>query len=185
MSRVRYWPRFSRRLSRRNVVVPQSLDTTQLNRHASLPRDIHSRHSGAQTKLGTLGLWLAAAVLLVGCGPITYVNQVTRRASAQVASAKSAQADKYAPYWYTLAVEYLHKAREEAASADYEAANRLGRRSEQAAKLARKYAIERAADPAFQPVKSESDQTKESERLAPLEDDEEPRDPDSNKDDKE
>ena len=28
-------------------------------------------------------------------------------------------ADKYAPYYYTLAVESLHKAREEAAFADY------------------------------------------------------------------
>jgi hypothetical protein len=90
-----------------------------------------------------------AAITLVclACGPIEYVGQVTRTASSEVAAARAVRADKYAPYWYTLAVEYLHKAREEAAAADYEAANRFGRRASAAARQARKQALEVASDP--------------------------------------
>jgi hypothetical protein len=81
------------------------------------------------------------------CGPIEYVNQVTRKASTEVEAARAVKADKHAPYWYTLAIEYLHKAREEAASADYQAANRFGRKAEHAARRARAEAIERARNP--------------------------------------
>lgn len=95
---------------------------------------------------GAIGL--IALVSTTACGPVLYVNQVTRKASTQVAAARSAEADKYSPYWYTLAVEYLHKAREEVAHADFQAANRFGRKSEAAARKARKEAIERAANPA-------------------------------------
>lgn len=91
---------------------------------------------------------IAVALLLAcACGPIEYVNQVTRKASADVAAAKSVKADKYAPYHFTLAVEFLHKAREEAAHADYQAANRFGRKCSTAAKEARKLAVRRAGDP--------------------------------------
>ena len=47
-----------------------------------------------------------------------------------------AQADQYAPYYFTLAVEYLRKAREEAAHADFQSANRLGRQASRAARRA-------------------------------------------------
>lgn len=90
-----------------------------------------------------LGLLLATA----GCGSTLYVNQVTRKASASVAAAEAVNAAEYAPYWYTLAVEYLHKAREEAAHADFEAANRFGRKSEAAAERARMLSVQRAANP--------------------------------------
>src|SRR5262245_16738520 len=68
--------------------------------------------------------WLISpfVALLVGCGPIEYIGQVTRRASTEVEAARVAGADKYAPYEYTLAIEYLHKAREEAGYSDYQAA---------------------------------------------------------------
>ena len=94
---------------------------------------------------------LCAVVLATACGPIEYVNQVTRKASSEVEAAKAVKADKHAPYWYTLAVEYLHKAREEAAAADFQAANRFGRRSAKAARKARSVAIERARDPQSAP----------------------------------
>jgi len=80
-----------------------------------------------------LAVVLAAAL---GCGPITYINQVTRKAANDVEAARSAQADQYAPYYYTLAVEYLRKAREEAAHSDFEAANRFGRMASKAARRA-------------------------------------------------
>lgn len=77
-----------------------------------------------------------ALCLALGCGPVTYINEVTRRAASDVEAARSAQADQYAPYYYTLAVEYLRKAREEAAHADFQAANRLGRQASRAARRA-------------------------------------------------
>ncbi len=88
-----------------------------------------------------LALWSA-------CGPIEYVGQVTRKASADVEAARAVRADRYAPYWYTLAVEYLERARYEAAQADYQAANRFGRRASDAARKARAQALDVAADPA-------------------------------------
>ena len=102
---------------------------------------------------------ISISVIVAACGPIEYVNQVTRQASSEVAAARSVQADKHAPYWYTLAVEYLHKAREEAAAADFQAANRFGRRSSEAARKARSVALKRAQDPKTmpQPVAADDD----------------------------
>jgi len=90
----------------------------------------------------------AAVVVLVlhGCGPIQYVDTVTRKASSSVEAAKAVNADKYAPYFYTLAVEYFHRAKHEAAHSDYQAANRFGRKSREAADMARKVAVQRAAN---------------------------------------
>ncbi len=82
-----------------------------------------------------------------GCGPIGYVSQVTRTAATSVEEARALNAAKYAPYWWTRAVEYLHQAREEAAHADFEAANRFGRLASEAADQAKADAIRRAADP--------------------------------------
>lgn len=129
-----------------------------------------------------LALVLAAAG---GCGPIEYVNQVTRKASASVEAARVAEADKYSPYYYTLAKEYLHKAREEAASADYQAANRFGRRAEEAADKARAEAVARAGKPVemFHPnvvprageaADVEPDRAPAPTDMAPLVDEEEP-----------
>jgi hypothetical protein len=73
---------------------------------------------------------------LGGCGPIAYVNEVTREAADSVEAARSAQADKYAPYYWTRATQYLHKAREDAARADFQGANRFGRLASEAAKKA-------------------------------------------------
>lgn len=101
-----------------------------------------------------VGAAMVCLVSIAGCGPIEYVNQVTRKASASVEAARSAGADKYSPYYYTLAKEYLRKARVEAAAADFEAANRFGRAAEAAADKARAEAIERAGKPLsqFHPV---------------------------------
>ena len=95
--------------------------------------------------------WLRRAVLAWGlaaalgaCGPVTYINEVTRRAAGDVEAARAAQADQYAPDWYTLAVEYLRKAREEAAHADYQTANRLGKKASIAARRAVEVALSEA-----------------------------------------
>lgn len=93
--------------------------------------------------VGWTSLWLGGTG---GCGSVLYINQVTRKASASVAAAEAVNAAEYAPYEYTLAREYLHKAREEAAHADFQAANRFGRKAETAADEARELAIARAGN---------------------------------------
>jgi hypothetical protein len=81
---------------------------------------------------------------LTACGPFEYINQVTRRAAAEVAAAKAAGAEKYAPYEYTSATLFLHKAREEEGYADHQAAIRFGKKAEQMARKAKKLALEQA-----------------------------------------
>lgn len=81
--------------------------------------------------------WVLAVLLGAGaCGPVTYINEVTRRASQAVDNARAAEAEKYAPYYWTRAVEYLHQARVIAAHADYQGATRFGRLATEAAQLA-------------------------------------------------
>ena len=83
-----------------------------------------------------------------GCGPIEYLNQVGAKAASAVAAAKLAQADRYAPYEYTAAEEYLHKAREEAAYAEYQDSIEYGRKAEELANRARAIAVTKLSQPA-------------------------------------
>jgi hypothetical protein len=82
-----------------------------------------------------------------GCGPVQYVSQVTQRASTELAAARSANADKLAPYEFTTAELYLHKAREEAGYSDYQAAIRFGKKAELMARKARRLASDSQAPP--------------------------------------
>lgn len=113
-----------------------------------------------------LGLFLLVSSSQA-CGPVEYVNQVSRKASSEVEAAKAVRADKYAVYYYTLAVEYLHKAREEAAHSDYQAANRFGKRAAEAARKARKQALERANDPQDAPAQEFEPSTDDVEIVDP------------------
>jgi hypothetical protein len=107
-----------------------------------------------QSMIAGARTWLVAAALIAmigglaaGCGPVGYIHQVTIKADSSVAAARVVGAERYAPYWYTLAVLYLHRARQEAAMADYQAANRFGKKAHAAAVKARELAIQRAANP--------------------------------------
>jgi hypothetical protein len=95
---------------------------------------------------------LASGGGFAGCGPIAYVGQVTRQASDAVEAARAVQADKYAPYWWTRATQYLARAREVAAYADFQGANRFGRLATQAATKAREEAQIAALDPSKRPL---------------------------------
>jgi hypothetical protein len=77
--------------------------------------------------------WVLALTVAAGCGPVAYINQVPRDASGKVDRAKSMDAEKWSPYWYTRAVTYLRMSREVAAHADFQGANRFGRLSSEAA----------------------------------------------------
>ena len=85
----------------------------------------------------------SSSLLFTGCGPIEYINQVGVRAASAVSAAKLAQADRYAPYEYTAAEEYLHKAREEAAYAEYEDAIDFGMKAEELANKGRAISVAR------------------------------------------
>jgi hypothetical protein len=84
-------------------------------------------------------------VSLWGCGPVEYINQVGNKAASAVSAAKLASAERYAPYEYTAAEEYLHKAREEAGHAEYGDAIEYGRKAEELANRARAITVERMA----------------------------------------
>ena len=105
-----------------------------LRRHRDL-------RAGALTVGVLTSLSLTVVVLVSGCGPIEYINQVGVKAAGAVSAAKLAQADRYAPYEYTAAEEYLHKAREEAAYAEYEDAIEFGRKAEELADKGRAIAV--------------------------------------------
>ena len=104
--------------------------------------------------------WMLALAACAGCGPIGYVSQVTHRADNAVDAARQVQADKYSPYYWTRATQYLRMAREVAGHADYQAANRFGRLAEEAALEAK----EQAENPAKRPVNP-------MDQLAPAKDD--------------
>ncbi|MBA2539503.1 MAG: DUF4398 domain-containing protein [Deltaproteobacteria bacterium] len=95
---------------------------------------------------------LVIVSLLTACGPVAYVSEVTRKASDRVEKARLAEADKYAPYYWTRAKEYLYKARERAAHADYQGANRFGRLAAESADLAEQAAVEAKKDPSKRPL---------------------------------
>ena len=84
-------------------------------------------------------------VSLGACGPVEYINQVGNKAASAVSAAKLASAERYAPYEYTAAEEYLHKAREEAGHAEYQDAIEYGRKAEDLANRARAITAERMA----------------------------------------
>jgi hypothetical protein len=94
--------------------------------------------------LGLAGL-LAGVGLATACGPIEYGNQVSGKAARAVAAAKQAGAERYAPYEYASAVEYLHKAREEGGYAEYQVAIDYGHRAEDFAIKARAISEEQMA----------------------------------------
>jgi hypothetical protein len=108
-----------------------------------------------------MGRVLAAALFAVcvvpvlgttGCGPIAYINQVSHSADEAVAAAKRADAATYAPYYWTLATQYLHEARAIAAHADFQGANRYGRLATEAADKAVVEANAAAKDPRKRPL---------------------------------
>ena len=91
-----------------------------------------------------LALGTALALATLGCGPIQSTSLIMD-ADAQLEAARTADAPKYAPYEYTLADAYLHKAREEAGYAEYQDAIEYGRKSEELANRARAIALSQSS----------------------------------------
>ncbi len=84
-----------------------------------------------------LGLTAAfAGALSIACGPVQSTTLIVD-ASAELSAAKTARADKHAPFEFTAAEEYLHKAREEQSYADFQVAVNFARKSLNCARVAR------------------------------------------------
>ena len=103
--------------------------------------------------MGGCGRWLGLFLVTLfacswlACGPVEYLNQVTRRAATAFAAAQQVDAEKLAPYEYYTAKEFLHKSREVAGYSRYQLALDYGRRAEEAALKARALAVEKKAQP--------------------------------------
>lgn len=89
-----------------------------------------------------LAFMVLAAVALgaTGCGPIQSTSLIMD-ADVQLEAARAADAPKYAPYEYTLAEAYLHKAREEQGYADYQVCIDFAQKALDNAKKAKEAAV--------------------------------------------
>ena len=93
-----------------------------------------------------VALAIGAVGGLAGCGPIEYITIVTFEASRSVNEAKTVKAADLAPYEYTAAVEYLHKAREVGGYARYHEAIEFGKKARDFGRDAIKLSRERASE---------------------------------------
>jgi hypothetical protein len=93
------------------------------------------------------------ALFTIGCGPIEYITVVTFEASKAVNEARSSRASELAPYEYTAAVEYLHKAREVGGYSRYHEAVEWGKKARDFGHAATQLARERQS-PADAPPKA-------------------------------
>ena len=87
---------------------------------------------------------LAVAVLagttLVACGPVQSTAFLLD-ADVQLSAARTAGADRYAPYEWTAANLYLHKAREEIGYSDFEVALDFAQKASKFATQAREHSL--------------------------------------------
>jgi hypothetical protein len=120
-------------------------DTNCYGRAGLRQKTAAATHLGSRSSIARRLLAPAACAVVLGCGPVEYINQVGNRAASAVSAAKLASAERYAPYEYTAAAEYLHKAREEAGYAEYEDAIDYGQKAEELANRARAIALQRMA----------------------------------------
>ncbi len=67
-----------------------------------------------------LSVMVAVAGALSGCGPVRSTANILD-AEVQIQAARTAGAEKLAPYEWTAANLYIHKAREEVSYSDYQA----------------------------------------------------------------
>ena len=89
----------------------------------------------------------AVLVFLSSCGPIQSTSVISD-ADVQLSAAKTAGAEKYATYEWTLASMYLHKAREEVGRSAFESAVEYARK-------AKKFATEAKDKSVSSPLKGE------------------------------
>lgn len=84
--------------------------------------------------------FLLAALVHSGCGPVRSTAFLLD-AEVQLEAARTAGAEKYAPYEWTAANLYIHKAREEVGYSDYEVAVDFAQKASRFANEARDRAM--------------------------------------------
>lgn len=114
---------------------------------------------------------LVLACVLGACGPVAYIGQVTIKADDAVEAARQAGADKYSPYWWTRATEYLHMARDVAGHADFQGANHFGRLATRAADKAKEQADAAPKTGPVRPVRPTLAPATDPTTVAPAKDD--------------
>ena len=85
------------------------------------------------------------AGLLAGCGPVKSTAYLLD-AEVQLEAARTAGADKYAPYEYTGAKLYITKAREEAGYSQYQVAVDFAKKASDLATSAKEKAVAHPKD---------------------------------------
>ena len=88
---------------------------------------------------------LAVAGALSGCGPIKSTSNLLD-AEVQIQAARTAGAEKLAPYEWTAANLYIHKAREEVGYSDYQSGVDFAVKASRYATEAREKALSVAND---------------------------------------
>jgi len=121
-------------------------------------------------RIASMARWVLAVVVAAGCGPVGYIGQVTSRASNAVDAAREAQADKYAPYYWTRATEYLRMAREQAARADFQGAIHFGELAQDAGDRAAAEAELAKKDPSRMPLDVSAPAKASGAKIAPAKD---------------
>ncbi len=86
---------------------------------------------------------VAVAGALAGCGPLKSTTHLLD-AEVQIQAARTAGAEKLAPYEWTAANLYIHKAREEVSYSDYQAGVDFAEKASRFANEAREKAIAEA-----------------------------------------
>ena len=95
---------------------------------------------------------VAAAGTLAGCGPLKSTSHLLD-AEVQIQAARTAGAEKLAPYEWTAANLYIRKAREEVSYSDYQAGVDFAEKASRFANQAREQAMANAnADEALAPA---------------------------------
>ena len=92
-----------------------------------------------------LPVLVAAVSLLAACGPVKSTSNILD-AEVQIQAARTAGAEKLAPYEWTAANLYLHKAREEVGYSDYQAGVDFAVKASRFANEAREKAMSVAAE---------------------------------------
>lgn len=87
---------------------------------------------------------VAAAGALAGCGPVKSTSHLLD-AEVQIQAARTAGAPKLAPYEWTAANLYIHKAREEVSYSDYQAGVDFAEKAARFAAEAREKAMANAS----------------------------------------
>jgi hypothetical protein len=85
----------------------------------------------------------ALLALASGCGPLQSTAYLLD-AAVQIEAARTAQAEKYAPYEWTSANLYIHKAREEVGYSDFEQAVSYSKKASTFANKAKENAMKAA-----------------------------------------